>query len=306
MKKLIATTLILLSHSAFSDITNTPQSVWAKIGGKLGIEKDFSIKIKDGRYVMYGPAHEKRQALEELSQWSKKPISGNFSLEKPLIVDSILPDTVSENIYSRHLLNGPNCHNNSLITLGIMNKRMYVGDKEFKKNLEVFCQETDAPSTEALGVVYSNNGTAFHSYITIGSDIKFDKVNVRGDLFPRFKKSSKDELDNSVFYNCSKRHRVMKTITRTCSKNVLELSKKLEALHKKTSRLAMSLAGAKERFQNKQVAYELESEIFRDDTCPKYQELLEARIDSILSFYTELEMTGGIYGKTTYDRGPRI
>ena len=302
MKKLSILTLCLFIHSAHSELINTPRSFWGKISGKLSLEQNLSLKNENGRYVLHGSEENKKQAIKDLAKWSEKRANGDVDMREPIVVDDLIADSVLKNQWTRHLLNGPNCHNNSLITMGIMSKRMYVGPEEIDKHLELFCKPIHSPQIGSIGVQRTSGGLSLHSYVVVGENLIYQKANVRGNSGPVFSTFPEKWKQNDLFFQCEKTD-----ITRTCSEHVRELSEEVENLHQRTANMVKSLRNATNYKAYIQEAHELDAKIFLDGSCPQHQELLQTRIQSMLGLYTELEMTGGIYGKGTYDTyGPRI
>ena len=300
MKNLIIT-LILFSPLAFSELRNTPRSFWGSVSNKMGMEESLDIEIKNNNYILKGSASEKRKMINDLSRLTGINATGQVNLNSPIIINDIIPSTIKNNKWDRHLLNGPNCHNNTLLTLGLMDRRMYVAPEEFSEHLKYYCEEINTPEKGAIGVQFSNGGLALHSYTIISMDMTYEKANVDGAQPPYFKNFSDSRKKNDTFYSCQD-----KNLKRSCSPHVLDLDKRIDHLHKETRDMIHHLSDATKISEKKQRAYQLEAEVFIDGTCGEYQELLVRRLHSIIGAYTEMEMTGAIYGKTTYDRSAKF
>ena len=296
---LLLSTLITLP--AHAEIKNTERSFFGRIAKSFSDEpSDLQIKIKGDDYILYGSAEEKEQTLKEISRFSGKRVTGNFDINEPLIINSIMPNAITENKYTRHLLNGPNCHNNALITTGLMTRRMYVGDSEIQQQLELNCQEVYSPRAGDSGLQYSSGKVALHSYVVFTNNLSYEKRDVAGDRFPKFK-TFETRKGSDTFYRCNKVN-----LERSCSQEVKVLSKKVDKLHLKTGKLIEMLRDPNDRHNSLELARELKAKLYQDNTCLSHQELMETRLESIIAAYIEIEMTGAIYGRGTYDKGPRI
>ncbi|MBC75063.1 MAG: hypothetical protein CME64_03530 [Halobacteriovoraceae bacterium] len=310
MKNLLfAVTLIpALAHS---QLTNAPLSIWEKLKDKVGIniETELEISLVDDHFILKGPARKKRRVINDLGKLSKVKASGKYDINRPIIIDDIIPASIKNNRWEMHLQNGPNCHNNTLLTLGLNKRRMHVNTDEFSEYLKQYCKKTPSPEQGGIGVQFSSGGIPMHSYFILSDDLTYEKANISGGQdpitrehqAPRFRKFSKVRKQGDSFFKCSYRD-----IKRSCSDYVLKLGDRVDQLHKETAEMIYSLRGADKLTEKKERAYTLESNLFRDGTCGDYQELLLDKIGSIISSYLEMEMTGSIYGMGSYDRLPRI
>ena len=310
MRKLLIP-LILIPTLVNAELRNAEFSVWDKVKLKFGfeIEKELSIEMANDHYILKGPPTQKSRVIRDFSRLSSIRPTGNYSIDKPIIIDDIIPSSIKNNKWEMHLQNGPNCHNNTLLSLGLMGRRMHVGVDEFNEYLNQYCEEIDQPEQGAIGVQFSSGNVPMHSYFIVNTDFIYEKRNVGGGQDPQtrefyapyFRKFSDYRKNNDTFFKCEN-----KDITKTCSAYVIELGNRVDELHEKTGEMIYSLRGSDQKDENKEEAYALEALLFNDSSCIGYQEILNDKIGSIISSYLEMEMTGSIYGRGSYDRLPRI